>query len=330
MVNKKIANVYGFSLLNTIIAVSLGAVIMAAIWQLYSTVSSTTGQARSKSLLTERSSMALLQLTDDIKASGSFGCFNGRIAGESQNLINYINIPNDFRSYESSYGGLYAFVLPLRNIDNTLAGENIVAGNDILKLQYGVNSAFLTAGNPLTFQEPSYRLVADIANPLANRYALDINGSTANSTYVLASCSRFDQITGQVNANTLPAGNNLLESSIRGVRHDRDSARLMNFITKYYYIGTVNGITGLYSRFLLPTGAMSASQLVIPEAVGLTTQYEIQTNNSRQIKTRTNMLAGDWININQVILTIQLQSSESSGLGSTRLTESITQSILLR
>lgn len=324
MVNKKIANVYGFSLLNTIIAVSLGAVIMAAIWQLYSTVSSTTGQARSKSLLTERSSMALLQLTDDIKASGSFGCFNGRIAGRPGVALPNILNTNDFRQYERDFGGLFAFVLPLRNIDNTLVGENIVAGNDILKLQYGVNSAFLTAGNPLTFVQPSYRLVADIATPLANRYGVDMNGSTANSTYVLASCSRFDQIMGQVNANTLPAGNNLLAN------HDQSSARLMNFITKYYYIGTVNGITGLYSRFLLPTGAMSVAQLVIPEAVGLTTQYEIQANNNREIKTRANMLAGDWININQVILTIQLQSTESSGLGGTRLTETITQSILLR
>lgn len=324
MVNKKIANIYGFSLLNTIIAVSLGAVIMAAIWQLYSTVSSTTGQARSKSLLTERSSMALLQLTDDIKISGSFGCFNGRIAGRpGVALPNVINT-NDFRQYERDLGGLFAFVLPLRNIDNTLAGDNIVAGNDVLKLQYGVNSAFLTAGNPLTFAQPSYRLVTDIATPLANRYAFDITGSTVNSTYVLASCSRFDQITGQINANTLPAGNNLLAN------HDQTSARLMNFVTKYYYIATINGVTGLYSRFLLPSGAMSAAQLVIPEAVGLTTQYEINNNGSRQIKTRANMLNTDWININQVILTLRLQSTESSGLGSTPLIESITQSILLR
>ncbi len=323
MVNKRIANIYGFSLLNTIIAVSLGAVIMAAIWQLYSTVSSTTGQARSKSLLTERSSMALLQLTDDIKISGSFGCFNGRVAGKTTNLVHPITT-NDFRQYENPFGGLFAFVLPLRNIDNTLAGDNIVAGNDVLKLQYGVNSAFLTAGNPLTFAQPSYRLVTDIATPLTNRYAFDITGSTVNSTYVLASCSRFDQITGQINANTLPAGNNLLAN------HDQTSARLMNFVTKYYYIATINGVTGLYSRFLLPSGAMSAAQLVIPEAVGLTTQYEINNNGSRQIKTRANMLNTDWININQVILTLRLQSTESSGLGSTPLIESITQSILLR
>lgn len=323
MVNKKIANIYGFSLLNTIIAVSLGAVIMAAIWQLYSTVSSTTAQARSKSLLTERSSMALLQLTDDIKISGSFGCFNGRVAGKTTNLVHPITT-NDFRQYENPFGGLFAFVLPLRNIDNTLAGDNIVAGNDVLKLQYGVNSAFLTAGNPLTFAQPSYRLVTDIATPLANRYAFDITSSTVNSTYVLASCSRFDQITGQLNANTLPAGNNLLAN------HDQTSARLMNFVTKYYYIATINGVTGLYSRFLLPSGAMSAAQLVIPEAVGLTTQYEINNNGSRQIKTRANMLNTDWININQVILTLRLQSTESSGLGSTPLIESITQSILLR
>lgn len=323
MVNKKIANIYGFSLLNTIIAVSLGAVIMAAIWQLYSTVSSTTAQARSKSLLTERSSMALLQLTDDIKISGSFGCFNGRIAGKTTNLVHPIP-DNDFRQYEQIYGGLFAFVLPLRNVDNTLAGDNIVAGNDVLKLQYGVNSAFLTAGNPLTFAQPSYRLVTDIATPLANRYAFDITGSTVNSTYVLASCSRFDQIMGQINANTLPAGNNLLAN------HDQTSARLMNFVTKYYYIATINGVTGLYSRFLLPSGAMSAAQLVIPEAVGLSTQYEVNNNGSRQIKTRANMLNTDWININQVILTLRLQSTESSGLGSTPLIESITQSILLR
>lgn len=323
MVNKKIANIYGFSLLNTIIAVSLGAVIMAAIWQLYSTVSSTTAQARSKSLLTERSSMALLQLTDDIKISGSFGCFNGRVAGKTTNLVHPITT-NDFRQYENPFGGLFAFVLPLRNIDNTLAGDNIVAGNDVLKLQYGVNSAFLTAGNPLTFAQPSYRLVTDIATPLTNRYAFDITDSTVNSTYVLASCSRFDQITGQINANTLPAGNNLLAN------HDQTSARLMNFVTKYYYIATINGVTGLYSRFLLPSGAMSAAQLVIPEAVGLTTQYEINNNGSRQIKTRANMLNTDWININQVILTLRLQSTESSGLGSTPLIESITQSILLR
>lgn len=323
MVNKKIANIYGFSLLNTIIAVSLGAVIMAAIWQLYSTVSSTTAQARSKSLLTERSSMALLQLTDDIKISGSFGCFNGRVAGKTTNLVHPITT-NDFRQYENPFGGLFAFVLPLRNIDNTLAGDNIVAGNDVLKLQYGVNSAFLTAGNPLTFAQPSYRLVTDIATPLTNRYAFDITGSTVNSTYVLASCSRFDQVMGQINANTLPAGNNLLAN------HDQTSARLMNFVTKYYYIATINGVTGLYSRFLLPSGAMSAAQLVIPEAVGLTTQYEINNNGSRQIKTRANMLNTDWININQVILTLRLQSTESSGLGSTPLIESITQSILLR
>lgn len=323
MVNKKIANIYGFSLLNTIIAVSLGAVIMAAIWQLYSTVSSTTGQARSKSLLTERSSMALLQLTDDIKISGSFGCFNGRIAGKTTNLVHPIP-DNDFRQYERDLGGLFAFVLPLRNIDNTLAGDNIVAGNDVLKLQYGVNSAFLTAGNPLTFAQPNYRLVTDIATPLTNRYAFDITGSTVNSTYVLASCSRFDQVMGQINANTLPAGNNLLAN------HDQTSARLMNFVTKYYYIATINGVTGLYSRFLLPSGAMSAAQLVIPEAVGLTTQYEINNNGSRQIKTRANMLNTDWIIINQVILTLRLQSTESSGLGSTPLIESITQSILLR
>lgn len=322
---RKVINAGGFSLLSTLIAVSIGAIITAAVWQLYSTVSSSGRQVQGKNLLTERSGMAILQLTDDIKASGSFGCFNARVVGGlATSLPNVVNT-GDFRQFEKESGGLIAFGLPLRTIDNmALANESIVAGTDILKLQYGTNIAFVTANNPLTFIQPSYRLINDISAPLAIRYGLDISNSTINSVYVLASCSRLDQINGQIVGNTLVAGNGLL------VNHDQSSARLMNFITKYYYIARVNGITGLYSKFLLPSGSMSVSQLVIPGAVRLFTEYEVETNNNRQIKSRPAMQTGDWININQVILTLQLQSAESSALGGVPLTESITQSILLR
>jgi len=331
--NKYSFRSYGFSLVSTIIAVSLGTIIAAAVWQLYNAISSSGQQIKSKNLLTERSGMAIMHLTDDIKSSGGFGCFNARIAGNSQRYPQIaanesVLTASNFRVFESVYGGLNSFTssaIPA-NDAAALAGESIIAGNDILKLQYGTNFAFATINNPLTFVQPSYRMVSNINAELTTRYNLDTASSTTNSVYVLASCNRFDQIQGILAGNTLPNGNNRLSL------HDQGSARLMNFVTKYYYIANPGSsrALGLYSKYLLPNGEISARQLVIPGAVSMTTQYEVELNGNRQIKSRASMAANDWININQVILTLQLQSTESSGLGNKPLIESIAQSILLR
>ena len=58
-------------------------------------------------------------------------------------------------------------------------------------------------------------------------------------------------------------------------------------------------------------------------------EVESMPNNS-QIKNTTSMLSTDWKNIKQVIFTLQLNSPENYGINTKPLSESITQSVLLR
>lgn len=332
-------SIRGNTLVNIMVSLVLISILLAGVYQLYSSINNNAIQARRTNLLSLASGTGLLKMVNEISFAGSFGCFNSRNFVKTLTASAIESIPATIAGpgrFESSYSGLQVFTTAtIPSADSSalnLQNDSLVNGSEILKIQYANRFAIITAvalnGNNLAvinFESPAY--VIDNSGTLVksaiSKYGLDSNGSN-NSLYILASCSHLDEIQGGLTGNTLTLTNQIIPIS----SHDSNSWQLMNMETRYYYLSTTGGVTSLYSKYLMGDGSISESQLVIYGVNSINYTFEIESNNSYQTKTLATMNNTDWKNIVQLTFNLELQAVDTQNSASP-LIESLNQSIIL-
>ena len=334
---------YGFNLISLLVALALGGLIAMGISGMYADLVQSKLHGSNKQLLILRYGTAINQLSNDIKRSGSFGCYNSRIIGNSS-YANVKILPTlSILQYQSDKSGLYAFnSTDIPSIDSSVfSNMTLTTGSDILRLQYGsgqanINKVTISNNllNLLYLEQPQYTHVSGeiISADTPTTYRQETVFSTnSNAPYVLSSCNRLDQLRGSVNTinNTISVATYSIPSD-GNLAHDNTSWQLMNFITRYYYVATINGITGLYMTNNLSDGSLGTSTLLTQGVTKITYDFAINDLSGRQIKSRANMAAADWANINNVIINLSIQTTESSGLNREPSTQNIQQSVKIR
>ncbi len=332
------------NIISLMVSILLGGLIAMGLSSMYADLVRSKLFGADKQLMTLRYGTALNQLTMDIMQSGNFGCFSSRMLGNSRYAQIHTFATDSILKYNTEYAGLYAFTSNnIPNIDsNVFNGVNLLADSDIVKLQYGSGQAivpeFTINGsnfNTLSFQMPRYTNVT--TSNIINSYTSDvyrqaiITSTNIDAPYVLSSCSRLDQIQGATNNNNeisiasynIPASGNYA--------HDLSSLMLMNFVTKYYYVATENGITGLYTKNLQPDGSLSSSTLLSVGVTNISYNFEVESGMNRQIKATSAMIdQTDWANISNVVVNLTIQTSESVGLANAPAVQNLQQSVKVR
>ena len=336
----------GFNLISLLVSLVLGGMIAMGVSVMYADLVHSKLYGSNKQLLTLSYGTAINQLSMDIAQSGTFGCYNSRILGNSgYGIINTFSTSSVLR-YESSVAGLYAFSstnIPI--VDSSIfSGLSLASNSDILKLQYGSGQAIITAesniapSGPLTFinfvqQQYTHVSGSSISTDSPTTYRLPISLSSAtNAPYVIASCNRLDQIQGNMNTSTNTVSlTAYMIPSTGNEAHDMSSWHLMNFITRYYYVATISGITGLYVQSTQVDGSVGPSTLLAQGVTQINYNFGVEsTTSDRQIKPMANMLATDWTNINQVIFIMSIKTAESVSMNKAPSIQSIQQSVMVR
>lgn len=316
----------GYSLVSVMVALTAAMIVMTGLTRAYIGAYKSSKFSNSGNLMTVQADLTLAQMSEDIGRSGIFGCYNlrtqGNIAPASVSTHNIIGAG----VFESANGGLIAFPSPASaqsEANSPLGSISLDSNSQILKVQYGTGFALIEppVASPVTsvtFHQPDYMTVSGGAfTALGNTSTpnqLDTTGATGSSLYALASCSRLDLVQGTLSGNALTINAAYNISTTVNPMHDNGSLLLMNAKTRYYYIATVNGVSGLYVNQMQTDGSFSGSLLLLANASNLTFSFQtvnVATSTRNNAVATSAMTAGDWPNVTAVNIAFNYQSAES-------------------
>lgn len=313
----------GYSLVGIMIALTVATVLLMSLTKSYMSSRQATAYTNAANVMTSQLDLTLNQLSSDIGKSGSFGCYNLRqqaVVAPSTAVMHDISASG---AVNPAAGGLMVFSSSgaLAEAGTPLTGINLASDAQVLKVQYGegfalVESPITSPITVITFHQPDYQtlsggnLVSVGGGNAAGK--LDVNGFNTSSLAVLASCSRWDLIQGTLAGNTLNISSsyNILLST--PPLHDVASLALMDVRTRYYYVATINGISGLYVNQLLTNGTFSGSLLLLPNVSKLEFTFRVAAASGRKDNVVPSAMgAGDWLNLTGVNIFFNYRSAES-------------------
>lgn len=315
----------GYSLIGIMIALTVATVLLMTLTKSYMSSRQATAYADAVNIMTSQLDLTLNQISGDIAKSGSFGCYNLRMQGVVAANSAFTHGLSGSGAINPANGGLMVFASSASAVAENgtpLAGINLDSGSQILKVQYGdgfaaVESPTTDPVTVLTYHQPDYQMISggNLVSLGGGTVAgkLDVTGLNTSSLLILASCSRWDLIQGTL------AGNDFNISAAYGISlsippvHDVASLAIMNARTRYYYIATVNGVSGLYVNQLLNGGSYSGSLLLLPNVSGLSFTFQVTgaDGSHRNNVALASMGSGDWLNLVGVNIFFNYRSGES-------------------
>lgn len=279
----------GFNIVELMIAIAMSAALITVIINSFSSLNGNFLFNTNQLELNQNLRMALGLIKRDVQNAGVFGSFSFHDQSSATSYMessatNNCSTP-EWCNFDISTVGIKSassFTSLATNLDS---GLTLVAGSDILRLQYGSDKvAYITnasiksncavAGNylsNLTFTDQGLDLSA-------SRYML----ASTNHAYLLKLSS------GSTLASPLTLGcpnyppTVAVESMIGSVSYDPDvsSMQLVNFYTRYYFVATKSGVTGLYVKTLQSNGSLSAAKLISNLVTSINFVYKVNTTST--------------------------------------------------
>jgi hypothetical protein len=119
---------------------------------------------------------------------------------------------------------------------------------------------------------------------------------------------------------------------------DMATMQLVNFYTRYYFVGTKNGISGLYVKTLTNTGQLSPAQLIAKSISQLNIEYLVESGNTNfnhypnpnlleRYYTSSTINSADYAYVNSVIIKLTAQSNLAIAHGQQLLIQSQRDSV---
>lgn len=230
----------GFSLIELMIAITLGFVVIGALGTVFLGSRQSYRVQEGMSRLQENGRYALDLMARDIRQAGFLGC------ARDATLANIVSPATDFNTYTAGITG-YESTLP-----NGLTAAERIAGTDIIKLQFGsaasvnltgnmgtTNANIQLSGNPNNFVAGDVLFVTDCSN-------LDVFKAT--------NVSQGGTVT-IAHSSSANSSNNL--SKLYG-----PNAEVMLLQTAIYYVGNgVGGAPTLYRKRLVGSALTAGEEL---------------------------------------------------------------------
>ncbi len=288
----------GFSLVELMVAATIGLIILAAVAGLFTTTKTTYNTQDNLARLQENARFAVYYLTDDIRKAGYSGCLEN-IA----NVKNNLNTPAPFN---------FNVTIAMEGLDNTNPGQwhpsatlltpaGIVPGTDAITLRLAE-----TTGITITTYMPETSAILQVSS---------IAGLTNNSVIMVSNCEKGDiiQITnldaaaltvqhapgGAVAGDPTAPGNLTPHVLSSGYGPGPPPATVMRFTTRTYYIMNRANADGTVTPVLVRQDNGGGVQELIEGVENMQIIYGIDTDpisdGTPNVFVRANQVAGQII-----------------------------------
>lgn len=276
----------GFNIVELMVAIAMSAALITVIIDSFSSLNGNFLFNTNQLELNQNLRMTLGLIKRDVQNAGVFGSFSFHDQSNTTSYMessttNNCNI-SEWCDFDTSTVGIRSASSFTSLVDNLDSGLTLVAGSDILRLQYGgdkvayVSTATIKQGcvtAPANSYLDDLSFVDQGLDLSASRYML----ASANHAYLLKLSS------GSTLASPLTLGcpgsppTVAVESAIGSVSYDPDasSMQLVNFYTRYYFVATKSGVKGLYVKTLQANGSLSAAKLVSNLVTSINFMYKV-------------------------------------------------------
>ncbi len=276
----------GFNTVELMVAIAMSATLITVIINSFSSLNGNFMFNTNQLELNQNLRMTLGLIKRDVQNAGVFGSFSfhdqSSATAYSETSASNNCSTTEWCNFDLSTVGIRSasnFASLAGNLDS---GLTLVAGSDVLRLQYGsdkvayVSSATIKSNcavggnylNDLTFTNQGLDLSA-------SRYML----ASTNHAYLL----KFSSASTLASPLSLGCPNYpptvAVESAIGGVSYDPDvsSMQLVNFYTRYYFVATKSGVKGLYVKTLQANGSLSSAKLISNLVTSINFTYKVNT-----------------------------------------------------
>lgn len=248
----------GFTLVELMVAITIGLILLAAIGQLFVTSRATHGIEEALARVQENGRFATDFIAKDLRMAGYLGCATGR---PNADIRNWVSAPSFFQQfYHSGFlgyrytGGGTANTTDWNPALPPFFGANeVLPYSDVIIIQRGTDNAVLQAA---------------MAAPLSN---VTVSGNVTASfatgdTLVIADCERADifkatgvSFGGGVTTITHTVAGNTSASFQKAYPA---TAEVMKLVTQAYYVQNANGLPGLHTRTATNASSIDSAELV--------------------------------------------------------------------
>jgi len=279
-------NVKGFSIIEFMIAISLGALLIASAASIYLSGKRTFNSQYGLARLQENARYANFRINQDIRMAGFLGCGNQNsveITNRIKNPSQILSSTQPIKGYDATNGS-FSPSLPSN------LSANALAGSDVLEIRMGSSEdALLSSNMNLT------------NNPIAVHDRLTIN---AGDILMISNCQVGDVFVAGSNSNSVVITHAANENTSNdlSVAYTTD-ANVMKYLYYAYYVKNTGRTNASNEPILaLMRQDVSGNEDEIAEGVEqMQVRYGVDTNSDRaadQYQTATEVEAGNnWDNV---------------------------------
>lgn len=291
----------GFSLIELMIAIAMATAVIAVMTSSFSSLNGDFLYSWNLMDLRRELRVSLNLMLKEVRNSGTFGnlSFHNQYSPNIYESAGTGAVCSDdwcrFDSSSSSGIGVGVRSYTASNLpSNVVPGSMVLAANsNLLRIQYGSNSVAV-----LNFNSGSLPYLLESSNHCVTKLDFAANNLVTSKIYMLSSSNRAYL----VNLSAAKSVNSLLNNSSSAAcgtftpylaiesyalensviyTPDVYTMTLSNFYSSYYFVGTQNGIKGLYMRRLKSDGStLSDTRLVSKSITNLQVSYQILFGNS--------------------------------------------------
>lgn len=275
----------GFNIVELMVAIAMSATLITVIIDSFSSLNGNFLFNTNQLELNQNLRMSLGLIKRDVQNAGVFGSFSFHDQSSTTSYMessttNNCNI-SEWCSFDTGTVGIKSASSFASLADNLDSGLTLVGGSDVLRLQYGGDKVAYVSTATIQSCAPGNNYLYNLSftnqglDLSASRYML----ASTNHAYLLKFSS------GSTLASPLSLGCPssppaiAVESAIGSVSYDPDasSMQLVNFYTRYYFVGTKSGVTGLYVKTLQANGSLSNAKLISNLVTSINFTYKVNT-----------------------------------------------------
>ncbi len=276
----------GFNIVELMVAIAMSAALITVIIDSFSSLNGNFLFNTNQLELNQNLRMSLGLIKRDVQNAGVFGSFSFHDQSSTTSYMessttNNCNI-SEWCSFDTGTVGIKSassFASLAANMDS---GLTLVGGSDVLRLQYGGDKVAYVSAATLQSSCSGASGVNYLSDLSFTNQGLDLSASR----YMLASTNHAYLLkfsSGYTLASPLTLGcpnyppTVAVESAIGSVSYDPDasSMQLVNFYTRYYFVGTKSGVTGLYVKTLQANGSLSNAKLISNLVTRINFMYKV-------------------------------------------------------
>lgn len=258
----------GFSLIELMIAMTIGLVILAAVVQIFVRSHSTYQLDAGMSRVQENARFSMDYLAKDIRMAGYMGCNSGLAAAAINNKVKPINndsttlLTGGLRGYRFTcatgcIGNKSEWTPPLP--DSFFADLEVRPGTDVILIQRGSELDTALSGNyPPDNANVKIIDTAAIAGQIADDDVLMISDCSAADIFRATNVNPTTN-SGVLTITHAASGNTAPPQLSKSYGPD---ARLMKLVSNAYYIANTANEPGLFRKSLVTAGALQGQELV--------------------------------------------------------------------